>query len=190
MKGLSIRWRKRYGVLLLTLIAVLSGWWLRQSDTARRVPGPRAEIQADYTLSDFTATRFDREGRPVRTIAGAEMVHFANAGLATIRHIELDDLRRHWRAEAREAVLVDGRDFVHLDGDVHFIGRPSDPVPIHVYTDDLDVELADDLAETDKPVRIEQGRFVTRARGMRVTLADHRLHLLADVRSHYAPVQR
>ena len=189
MKGLSIRWRKRYGVLLLTLIAFLSGWWLRQTDPARRAPGPTVEIQADYTLKDFSATRFDREGRPVRSIEGAEMIHFADASLATVHGLELDDLQRHWRASARKAVLVEGRDFIRLDGDVHFVGRPSSASPVHVYTDDLDIELADDLAETGGPVRIVQGRFVTRARGLRVTLADHRLRLLADVHSRYEPTR-
>ncbi len=188
MTGPAIRWRRRYGVFLLALIAALSGWWLREeAGRAQRPSTDETAMRADYTLRDFSMTRYDDGGRALRAIEGAEMVHFDDAGLATIKRLRLDDRRRHWRAEALEAVLVEERRFIRLQGDVRLTDRPSASLPLRLFSDDLDIDLDAGRAETDGPVRIEQGRIVTEARGLRLSMERRHLRLLADVHSRYEP---
>lgn len=187
MKGGARRWQRRYGVLLLIGVVVLTGWWLREADRPNLITKIDHGLEADYTLREFTAIRLTAEGLPLRTIAGTEMVNFGESGLTTIEGLDLVDRQRHWTAAAREAVFVESRDYLRLEDDVRFVSHPAGRPPLRVFCRDLDILLDEGVAQTDKAVRIEQDRVVTTARGMRLLLDRHRLYLLDDVESQYTP---
>lgn len=177
-------------VLLLTLAG--SSWWLLQLAT---VP-PTGELpplarQSDAYLTDFEVTVMDSAGRVYQRLEGERMIHFVGSRISEVTRPQLTAYDREgmpWSARSETGLVNDETEQITLIGNVQVDHVDLHGRPLQVRAEDLQLDTQRRAAATDRVVEITHYGGVTRGQGLRASLADGTLSLLADVRGEYEPV--
>lgn len=179
------RWLTWLGLLLL---AAGSTWLLRSLDSER----PHTEYEAhrvDYILTDFTAQRFDPEGRLLHQLAAAQMVHYSagQSELIAPKMVFYQDQQAQWQVESeRGEVSADGN-VIWLNGAAHIqrLNTLEARKQLEIFSRDVRIDQQQQFAETSEPSRILHAGGETRSIGMRVFMDRQQVELLSQVRGHY-----
>lgn len=160
---LASRFSAWFPLLLLAGLAALT-YWLDQAVQPPPAAGGPPRHDPDFIVQRFSAVRLGVDGRPDYKVFGERLVHYPDDGTS---HVELPRVIRGEPGEApitmtasRGLIARDGED-VHLTDNVRVVraayGQRSEAVLTTSY---LHVIPDQNLAITDKPVRIQDGNIV------------------------------
>lgn len=176
---------------VLLVLAIGSGWLLRQLQTTDEVQTGGPAHTPDFYLEEFTTTTMGESGKPDRVLKAARMVHYPDTDTHELTRpymVLYHPERQPWHVESERGWVSAKGDVVLLLGKVH-IWRDDEQgvLETEIRTRDLRVLPDSDYGETDKPVTIRAGRSESRGVGMRAFLDQDRLELLSQVHTVYEP---
>lgn len=182
------------GVSLLLLGSLAAGTWYLAEMASRQgqaaVGGPPRH-EADYFVEQFALTRLNARGEPVFRLSAERLNHFPD-----------DDTNEFWRPtmisldpssplvtlRAERGVSTTQGLETHLhDAVVLTRGATAERPEMRVETDYVLLISEEDVARTDKPVRITSGTSVLTGVGMEFNNGTRRLELKSRVQGTWAP---
>lgn len=183
-------------LLLMVLLAVATGWLVKNSPRPLGEPAPeRARSEPDYTMSGFVLERFDSAGRLKLRMEGSRMRHYP----ATDR-IEIDEVRirsvaadgRVTLAEARQALAKSDGSEVQLRGGAEVTSERAGGAPLWLRSEFLHAFLVTERIRSDQPVELRLGSAQLRAGGIDYDHPGGKLELAGPMRAVWPPggVQR
>jgi LPS export ABC transporter protein LptC len=178
-------WR---GILLLSLLAVLSWQLSRQPlDTPGSEVGP-PDLRLNYALYDFSGHLLDEQGRVKLDIAAPVLRNDAESGVGTIEspEIRIQQEGDRWYITAESAIVSSDREIVNLIGGVNLsrLDELTDQV-LEIKTSEVVLHISPRIAMTDAGVSVRQSGDRLDAVGMKLDMINERYELLHDVRAHY-----
>lgn len=180
--------RTRQGLILLTLLAILS-WLLARPmalDQARPISG--LDTRLNYALHDFQGRLLDEQGNTRLEIDAPLLRNDAVTGYGTIEWpnflIQQED--EQWYITAESAVITPDREQVTLHGDVKLLRRNEMTGDLlDIRTRDVLLYLTPKTASTASEVELRHGGDRLDATGMNLDMINERIELLREVRAHY-----
>jgi lipopolysaccharide export system protein LptC len=181
-----------YLPLLLMALLAAGTWWLVKNTP--QPPGPAGAKPVreapDYTMTDFSVTRFGPDGRVVLRIDGAQLRHYP----ATDR-MEVDQVRIHaigpdgrvTDAQAQRALVNGDATEVQLIGGAQVVSRAPGAAPLEMRSEFLHGFLRFERVRTHLPVEVVQGDNRFRAGGLDYEHLEGRLQLAGPVRMALQP---
>lgn len=163
-------------LVLLTLLAALTIWLERATQSDSEAKGDKLRHDPDYFVSGLAFRHFNLDGSLQSSLEAKQMVHYPDddSTLVTAPALTFYARAEPTRLTSRNArVSEDGKE-VLLTEDVRVVREASAEGPELVMTTTrLRVYPDDELARTDTPVNIVNGQSVIRGQGLE---ADHRAH--------------
>ncbi|MDE2370592.1 MAG: LPS export ABC transporter periplasmic protein LptC [Burkholderiales bacterium] len=181
-----------YLPLLLMALLALGTWWLVKNSP--RPPGPGEEpvvsSKPDYTMTDFSISHFQPDGRMQVRIDGRALRHFP----ATDR-IEIEDAVIHGyapngdvtNARARRAISNGDGSEVQLLGGAEVSTQTAGGVPLIVRGEFLHLFLVTERVSSPQAVELHLGASELRAAGMSYDNATRHLDLVGPTRALFEP---
>ncbi|MEZ5464989.1 MAG: LPS export ABC transporter periplasmic protein LptC [Lysobacteraceae bacterium] len=172
---------QRGWLVLLGLLAIVSGWWLwslTDDDSAPPLTGPP---RSDYSLENFQLVAMDAHGRESFSVRGPRLSRHPFLGTLDMDspRFEFPDAEGgRWQAQSGHAwVAADGK-LLRLYDDYVINGPPSAAgAPLRMHGPDIRFLPDENVAETDSDVTIRDGRSILRGHGMRAELDDRHVVL-------------
>jgi LPS export ABC transporter protein LptC len=178
-------WR---GILLLTLLAVLSWQLSRRPAEISTGPFEQPDIRLNYALYDFSGTMLDEQGRVKLGITSPVLRNDAESGVGTVEFpaIDIQQEQERWYITAESAIISADREIVTLTGDVH-LSRQNEVTgqELEITTADVVLNVTPRTAVTETDVSIRQQGDRLDAVGMKLDMINQRYELLNEVRAHY-----
>jgi lipopolysaccharide export system protein LptC len=168
------RWRDLISaylpILIMTLLA-LATWWLVKS-----TPGPAAPVREavqrhdpDYTMENFTLTRFDRLGQFKARIVGRQMRHYPDRDQVEIDEVQIHALASDGRvtdATAQRALTNGDASELELIGAAHVRNEVDASDAIVVDGEWLHLFLKQERLRSTRPVVVRRSGSEVRAAGV------------------------
>jgi len=172
----------------LALIAGLAGLtlWLERAAQAPAGAKPDpTQHDPDYIIERFTATTFDKSGRPESRLAAQRMTHYPDdetTDLDAPRLVQLHEAGPPVRISAERGTVTKGGEEVRLYGNVLVLRDASGTRPgLRMETTYLQVFPKEDIARTPEAVVITEGRSRLTGVGMDYNSRTRQLELKARV---------
>lgn len=185
------------GIMVLAVLAaltLLSTWFLSTVQSSLRQSAPATAVPTLY-MDRFLATRMSEQGVRQYTVAAPHLVQLAADQGTRIDSPDInvfleDGQVREWLIRAGTGWMSADNSLIRLQDQVT-ITRPADSgqLPLVMVTDHLQVQPAQNLIETDAPVRMTTPGGIIEAVGLKADLNSNRLELLNQVRGRYEPPQ-
>ena len=176
-------------VILLVLLAALTGWL----DSRVRVPEAQtngaAEKDPDFYIEGFMAIRMNPDGTRRYELTGTRLTHYGDEEhslLASPSLLYYDYERAPVKVSSNTAEVEDGGDNVHFRGEVT-ISRPAfgENPELGVATDYMLVMPEEEFAKTNEPVTMTEGNSTVRSLGLEFDNKARKIRLLSTVKAHY-----
>lgn len=182
---------RRTWIVFITLaaLAALTQWLLWLFVPEPESPPFVGPLRPEYSLDAFQLRVFRENGLMSFEVASPRMDRHGGDGHFLVRQPEMvihRDGEPQWQATAAESRIEASGDRLELLGGARFFTFPDDPRPIDIRTERLVAYPETQLAETDVPVTVVQGRSILEGSGMRADFAASRLQL-DDFRLHAPP---
>lgn len=182
-------WTKWAPTVALLLLALGSGWLIRELDLAGAAADGNQRHTPDLYLDNFTTTTMDEFGRPRRRLQAVHMAHFPDTDTSELEQPYLVLYRPAgppWHVKSERGWVSASGDVMLLLGRVH-IWRNNDDGErdVDVRTRDLRVLPDSEYGETDKHAVIRTPSSESHGVGMRAFLNESRIELLSEVRTLY-----
>jgi lipopolysaccharide export system protein LptC len=181
-------------LVLLAFLAALTFWLDRTIQ-----PPPGAHVTAarhdpDYIVDKLSAVRMDTMGRVKQTLFAEKMTHFPDNDSTVLVSPRLTSQpagQAPVTITAREALVSADGENVYFQDDVR-VARAADgkSSPMVMTTSFLHVIPDEDIARTDRPVRIVDANTVVEAVGLELNNATRVLNLLSRVKVTYHDPKR
>lgn len=186
---------RRYWPLIALLVVLAAGTqlllWLTREAPADDFVGPP---RSDYTLSAFTLTALDDQGRLSFSMSGPMLARRGSDGsifVTTPQYVMVDGGDNPWQGNSDAAWVDRGGETMRLQGAVTM---RRDGIAAHpestITSRDVTVWPKTRKIASDAPTRIEQAGSILRGTGMRGDLETHTMVLLADVHNTFQPARR
>ena len=174
-------------LIIVLLLASLSGWWLAE---LRKTPAPIAEPDEshyDYFLTNFSTTVVNAQGKTAYLLKAAYMEHYPadNHAILTQPQLTLLDTPATWKAQAQNGVVFIDQQTIDLKGDVVLKQTSTEAADVILMTEKLHINAAKKTLETTSKVKIHSGKDTIIATGLKANLADGQLELLSRVQGQY-----
>lgn len=176
----------------LLLLAALAGltFWL---DQAVQMPvtdaGAARRHEPDYFVDGLSALKMDPQGKLAYTLSAQKMVHYPDddtTHLAKPRWVSLGEGKAPVTVTAEQALVSSNGEHVYFQRDVRVVREPSGKQSrLVLETDFLHVVPDEDIAKTDRPVRITDANTVVNAVGLELNSETRVLKLLSNVKGVY-----
>lgn len=183
-----IRRRTRRGIILLALLAVLTGILSRKQDDVMNDPISNLDTRLNYALYDFEGRMLNDAGSINLEIQSPVLRNNAISGIGTVESpaIRIQQEDDQWYISAESAIISADREQVALKGDVGLIRlNATSGQKLEIVTADVLLNVTPRTASTDADVTILQGTDRLDAVGMRLDMVSRSFELLEDVRAHY-----
>ena len=181
-------------LLLMALLALSTGWLIKNTPHAPGVAADGPPRQApDYTMTNFSITRYAPDGQEVLRIAGDALRHYPLTD-----RLEIDGVRIHATApdgrttdaSARQALSnADGSE-VQLLGGARVTSQLKGADALALQGEFFHAFLRFERLRSHLPVLVRRGGTETRAGGLEYDHLDQQLKLLGPVRSTLLPGRR
>jgi lipopolysaccharide export system protein LptC len=180
--------------LPLLLMAALAGgtWWLVKhtpqvegSATARPV-----RHEPDYTMRNFTLTRFAPDGRFAARIEGDILRHFPDTDRLEIDGVRIESVAPDGRithASARNALSNADASEVQLIGSAHVVSQLGPDDEVEIDGEFLHAFVRFERLRSHLPVQVRRGGMVTRAAGLDYDHLNSELRLDGPVHTTLQP---
>jgi lipopolysaccharide export system protein LptC len=190
-KRIAHRWRLVL-LLLAGTFAAFGSFWLVQvmqgEDQSRNV---NVGNDPDYIVDHFSFVRMSETGQPRYVISGEHLTHRPVDNTSEIDKPVVQALATdhpHMTMTADHAHVNQEQNQVDLTGNVQ-VDRPGGPNadPLHIRTESLTLLTDDEIARTDKPIRMTLGSATVDAVGMVANNATQQIHLGGRGHAIYPP---
>jgi lipopolysaccharide export system protein LptC len=183
----------RLGALFpFLLLASLAGltFWL---DQAVQLPAPTSGVvkrhDPDYFVDGLTAVRMNTQGKVSYTLSADKMLHYPDddtTRLTKPRWVSLGEGKAPVTITAEQALLSSNGENVYFEDNVRVVREPSGKQSrLLLETNFLHVIPDQDIAKTDRPVRITDANTVVNAVGLELNSETRILKLLSNVKGVY-----
>lgn len=187
MKERLIRWSP---LILLALLAVLTFWLDRKVQPSGRAADGATRHDPDFIIEGFSAVQMNPDGTRRYALSANRMVHYPDDNstqLEAPRLIYYDYARAPVTVRSDTADATEGGDHVYFHGDVQVVRSAYDKNPeLGLFTSYLHVVPDRDFAETDKPVRLVEGKSTASSVGLEFDNRTRQIRLLSEVKANYA----
>jgi lipopolysaccharide export system protein LptC len=187
MKGLPAIW---FALIVLALLAALTLW----IDHTVQPPAPKRDGSArhdpDYTVINFSSSRFDPFGNPRYGLSGAELRHYPDNDTTEIDRpffTQYSLKKPTIQAQGERGLLSPNGENVYFMDNVKVV-RAATPQKgeLTILTEYLHIIPEQGILKTDQPVTILQApRTVVHATGMEANKKERTLILFSRVKVHY-----
>jgi lipopolysaccharide export system protein LptC len=188
--------RARYWLPLLPLLGLLGvTYWLNQQVQPEAAkPDASKRHDPDAIMENFSAVKFNVQGKPRFIMAAKKMQHYPDDDSTTLEVPRLTTLSAKQPAIhviARRGTVSSRGDEVFLHDDVEVLREASaDREELTLQTDFLHVVPDRDWADTDRPVTIVDAHNTIHAIGLEMDNNARTLKLLSQVRSEHVPTHK
>lgn len=159
-----------FPLLLLGLLAGLSYWLEMASRTPVSADDGKSRHDPDYIVGPFVAKRYNTEGLLQHSLTADELRHFPDDDSSEITAPRLTYHRDpSTTVSARSARISSKSEHVQLMGDVRIVraGAPGKEDSV-LTTERLDAWPETEIAQSDHPVTLNQGRSSIQGSGFRM----------------------
>jgi lipopolysaccharide export system protein LptC len=181
-------------LILLALLASMSFWLDRKVQPQAHRPDGSSRHDPDFIVEGFSAVKMNPDGTRRYALAAKRMVHFPDDNSTQLelpRLVYFDYQRAPVTIHSETAEAVQGGDDVFFRGDVQIIRSAyASNAELGVFTSFLHVIPDKDLAKTDKPVRIVEGKSTASSVGLEFSNVTREIKLLSDVKASYETPKR
>lgn len=178
-----------FPVMLLAAVAGVTVWLDRQLQTPERPGESKARHDPDYIAENFSATRTGPDGGPRYTLSARRMVHYPDDDTTYLdapKLVNFRDSRVAVTVTSKNAMLSSNGENAYLTDDVRLVRSAfADKSEMTMRTSYLHVVPDDDIAETDKPVQIQDANTLITSVGLEFNNRTRILKLLSNVRGRY-----
>lgn len=157
--------------LLLLVLLTAATFWLSRAVTGLPGKGDGAKRHdPDMIAENFTAKQFGEDGHVRYTLSAKKMIHYPDDDTSHLMEVTLKDMEKDKppvTATADTALLTQKGDEVFLRGNVVMIREAGgDLSRLVIRTDYLHVIPDTGIAQTDRPVVIEDAKTIIHAASM------------------------
>jgi lipopolysaccharide export system protein LptC len=178
-----------FPVVLLATVAAITVWLDQQVQPPERSRDGRSRHDPDYVVEKLSATRFGPDGLPRYSLSARHMVHYPDDDTTYLEAPRLVNFSRSnatVTVTSKTAMISSNGDNAYLTDDVRLVRSAyADKSALTVQTSYLHVIPDDDIAKTDKPVRISDAHILITAVGLEFNNQTRILKLLSNVRGRY-----
>jgi len=177
------------GWTLLILVSAISTAWLYWQEDAISVR-PTDTHLADYTLHDFTLTRFDPNGMILQKLQAVQASHYpaANTQFETVEIWLYQDRQPIWYIQAERGEISEDNSELWLLGHTRLLRQTDKPTEqLEILTADVHLWQDREYLETAAPTTIINAQGTTKGVGMQAWLATRQLQLISQVQGFYLP---
>jgi LPS export ABC transporter protein LptC len=177
--------KKQFTLATLVVIAFIGIWGVIQAPDEAPVV-VRDPHYVDMYIKDFTMTSMNEAGQPYYTLEAMLMEHYNDTGESEVTmpvfNINRDD--NAWVISANRGTIDDENIWVTLNENVVMRQKNSDN-PLQLKTSKMRFNTKTQVANSNKPVDIEQGALSLKSNGMVFNNVTGELELLAGVNGTY-----
>ncbi|RRN80449.1 LPS export ABC transporter periplasmic protein LptC [Pseudoxanthomonas sp. SGD-10] len=184
-----MNWRLLLGLVLLAAAAATgwSAWQMR----GREAPAAASGERSDYVLRDFELVILGKDGLESVRVQSPELQRREDESMDLEQPLFLAPAEPGpWRLSAERGWISADGELLRLEGNVAGDSDPASPAPSSFRTDVLEFLPAQDLARTDRPVRVTRPGLLQTGNGMEANLKTRQYRLLSQVRTRYEPSAR
>ncbi len=185
------RLTEAFPFLLLAALAALTFWLDQFVQPPPRVPNAAARHDPDYIVDNLQATRTNARGDAAYTLSASRMTHFPDDDttfLTRPRLVSYGSTQAPVTITASEALVSGNGENVYFKQDVKVTRAAyADHSEMVLSTTYLHVMPDENIARTDRPVRITDASAVVNAVGLELNSETRILKLLSRVRGTYDP---
>lgn len=187
------RWRLLALMLLGVFFAFGSFWLLQVMQGEDGTHNVNVGNDPDYIVENFSFVRMSETGKPRYVISGVSLAHRPIDNTSEIDKPVVQSLSTdhpHMTMTANHAHVNQNQSQVDLSGNVEIV-RPgaANAQPLHISTQALTLLTDDEIARTDKPIRMVMGSATVDAVGMVANNATQQIQLGGRGRAIYPPHQ-
>jgi lipopolysaccharide export system protein LptC len=190
-KRTAHRWRL-LAIMLVGVFFALGSFWLVQVMQERDDGSGRLNVgnDPDYIIDNFSFVRMSETGKPRYVISGERLTHRPADDTSEIENPVVHSLaaeRPPMTITARHALVTQNQKQIDMSGDVD-VQRPAGGAnqALRIRTEALTVLPDDEIAKTDKPVKMTLGSATVDSVGATVNNATQQAQLGAG-RAVYPP---
>jgi lipopolysaccharide export system protein LptC len=186
-------------ILLLGGLAALTFWLDAQIQPPPTKIDGSSRHDPDLFIENAKGTTFDAEGRPRQALTAKRIDHFPDDQTVALRSLTMsmtDPDRAPVAVAADRGIVAGDRESMTLEGNVRVVREAEKPKPgaarddsgpVTITTEFLRVVPKKGLAETDRPVTIEEPRGIIHSVGIRLDNEAKTLLLKSGVRGTMQP---
>jgi lipopolysaccharide export system protein LptC len=176
-----------FPLALLAALAALTVWLDRAIQPPAPTPNAAARHDPDYIVDNLTAVRMAPDGKIKDTLFAVKMTHYPDddsTELAQPKFVSHAADRAPVTITAEAALLSSKGEEIHFHRGVHVTRAPYDNKS-ELQTDYLLVIPDENIARTDRPVRITDANTVVDAVGLELNNETRILKLFSKVKGIY-----
>ncbi|MGE5523662.1 MAG: LPS export ABC transporter periplasmic protein LptC [Rhodospirillaceae bacterium] len=175
--------------LLLASLAGLTFWLDQAVQLPTATNGLAKRHDPDYFVDGLSALKMDPHGRVAYTLAADKMVHYPDddtTRLTNPRWVSLGGGKAPVTITAQQALVSSNGENVYFEDNVRVVRDPSgNQSRLVLETTFLHVIPDQDIARTDRPVKITDANTVVNAVGLELNSETRVLKLLSNVKGVY-----
>jgi LPS export ABC transporter protein LptC len=177
--------KKRSTFVTVSIIAAI-GIWSAMIQEEKVLITEKDPHFVDAYIKDFTMTAMNEDGEPDYTLKAKLMEHYSDTGDSDINQPVFNFIQEDgsWLVSAKRGNIDQTSTWVVLKEDVVMLQQDTEN-PVRIRTSQLRFNTKTQIADTDKPVDIDQGNSVLKSNGMIFNNTTGKLELLAGVNGTY-----
>lgn len=173
-----------FAVLALGALGVL--FYLQSDNVGGETAGGDVEsTEPGYIASGAELIETGEDGHPLFRLDAERIEQPTPQGIIFLTTPRLDyqpEAGNHWTLTAQRGQLPQDASTAELAGSVHADGRPTGSSQLmHIATEQLHLDMKQQLATTSAKVRVDWSGNTLRGRGMSADIKNDRLQLAGDV---------
>lgn len=178
-------------LLLVVLLAVASGWIFESIEKNPLRTKEKLRHNPDYFLKNFTSTTMNDKGKPAYRIKAKLLEHYPDDDsmkLQQARFSFYENNIKTWTAQANEAYILQNSEKIQLNGKVilnQILSSNKNSDAITLTAENLTIEPKRNLAHTKSKIKLQKGKSIIQAVGMRANMSKRKIEFLSRTRSHY-----
>jgi LPS export ABC transporter protein LptC len=170
------------------LVLVFAIRWQFPDDRGNRISADLPDPRFDYTLTDFTASFRNEDGKLELILSGPRLEHDAATRVASIQSpsFQIDPEGHDWHGQANQALLIRDADELLLEGNVLLEHRKADGT-VQITSDQLRHPVGQRTIESPGPALLRGPDAFMQAGRMTVRLDDDTVEFFDHVQGELLP---
>jgi lipopolysaccharide export system protein LptC len=181
-------------LILIGLLAALTFWLDQKVQSPARLPDGSSRHDPDFIIEGFAAVKMNPDGSRRYALTAKRMVHYPDddsTDLELPKLVYFDYQRAPVTVRSDTARTTQGGEDVFFEGDVQVLRSAYDINPeLGIFTSYLHVIPDQDLAKTDRLVRMVEGKSTASAVGLEFDNRTRQIRLLSEAKVSYETPKR
>ncbi len=182
---------KRLISLVVFFAVAIIAWWSTTGNFGGNnlFQPAQSKRYVEIFMNDFEMTAMNDEGAPAYTLNGKHLKRYNDSDETRVEHpvFHLLDPGRQWIVRADFALINDKKNTVQLENNVVMQQQDIEPAVI-IRTQKMLIHTKTQIAQTQAPVDITQGKSQLTSTGMIYNNITSELELLSSVSGFYLPL--